>query len=307
MQPSTILFTGGTSGIGAHAVRSLRRDGHHVIVGARDPSRAAKHLDLPGEFIAPLDLTDLDSVRSFGDAAPNLDALVCNAGVQIVRETRTTSLGFEETFAVNHLAHYLLILRVLPKLRRGGRIVLTCSGTHNPQEPLARRFGFEGGLYTSAQRLLAGDVGVEADERTLGMHRYATSKLANVMTVFELARRVDASVARIFGYDPGLVPGTGLGRDHPALLRGLVRMLSPLLSFLPDVSTPRRSGNGLAWLATSQIDAPSGSHFDFARRPARLWDQADDHERCRDLFEGSARATGESLPLDTSPVREPAS
>lgn len=294
---STLLVTGGTSGIGHEAVRALREQGHRVFVGARSPDQARRALDLPESDVHALDLASLSSVRAFAEACPPADGLVANAGVQVVRGTRYTEDGYEMTFAVNHLAHYLLLALVLPRLSPGARVVFTISGTHNPEERLARLFGFRGGLYTDFDRLLRGDVGVVASSRMLGMHRYATSKLVNVMSVFELARRVPPSRACFLGYDPGLVPATGLIRDQPRVMQRAYGMLTPLLEHLPGATTPQKSGASLAWVATSpELRGQTGTHFDHHRGPARIWNRADDAQRCRDLFDGSARSTGASIP-----------
>ncbi|MDA0635459.1 SDR family NAD(P)-dependent oxidoreductase [Nonomuraea sp. MCN248] len=86
----------------------------------------------------PLDLAQLDSVRAFAASVRErlgggpVDALVCNAGVVLPEAGGRTVDGFETTFAVNHLAHYLLSRLLLPVLADGARIVLTTSGAHDP-------------------------------------------------------------------------------------------------------------------------------------------------------------------------------
>lgn len=85
-----------------------------------------------------LDLASLASVRQFVQdfqtrEHPPLEAIVCNAGVQIVSGTRYTENGFEITFGVNHLEHFLLVNLLLPQLSDRSRIVFVSSDTHNPE------------------------------------------------------------------------------------------------------------------------------------------------------------------------------
>ncbi len=281
----TLIMTGVTSGIGLEAALLLQHQGHHVFAGARSLDKA-RGLGL--QNVHPLDLCELDSVRAFARACPQADGLIANAGVMIPGPLRTTKDGMEETFAVNHLAHLLLFEELRAKLTSHARVIFTGSGTHDPNERLARMFGFRGGMYTSAERLSRGDLGAQGTVRQLGMWRYATSKLANVMTVEELARRHSPEEFEVFGYNPGLVPATSLTRDQPAALRRIFSWLTPLLTKLPGTSTPQRSGAMLATLATSDAyEGRSGEHLDHFGRPAQIWEQAKAPGPCRELYEDS--------------------
>ena len=129
----TIIMTGGTSGLGEIAADAIGRAlDTRLIIGARR-NAAGK-----GETI-PLDLTRLVSVREFAQAAieklgdSEVDALVLNAGTQFPTSDHRTEDGFETTFGVNVLAHYLLLRLLLPKLAREATIVITTSDTHDPE------------------------------------------------------------------------------------------------------------------------------------------------------------------------------
>jgi len=133
----TLVMTGATSGIGAHALARLTgRPGTRAIIGARpSPTRPA-----PGNAeVLPLDLSSLTEVRAFATAVPGrldgqpIDMLVLNAGARFRNTTARSTDGFELTFAVNHLAHYLLARLLLPAVATGGRFVLTTSDTHDPE------------------------------------------------------------------------------------------------------------------------------------------------------------------------------
>ena len=289
----TLVMTGATSGIGLAALDDLLAQGHRVVVGARRPGEFARE-GLDPTDVLHLDLASLESVRAFAAACPDaIDGLIANAGLQIMHGTRHTEDGYETTFAVNHLAHLLLTLELMPRLTPGGRVVFTASGTHNPDDRIAKMFGFKGGKYTGVDRLIEGDVGDVGAARVVGMTRYATSKLANIMTAHELATRVDPSRASFFTYDPGLVPATGLARHQPGPLRLMYRAMAPLLERLPGASTPARSGAGLAWLATSaELDGRTGEHLEFTHGPAQIWPGALDTRACRALFDDSAALVG---------------
>jgi len=136
----SIVMTGGTAGIGLAAAERLRRAPDvRLLVGARHQSSGSVET-------RPLDLGRLASVRGFADAAgewlgdARIDALVLNAGRQGRDLTQRTEEGFEATFAVNHLAHYLLLRLLTPRLAEGAIVVVTTSNLHDPNtNPIAPR------------------------------------------------------------------------------------------------------------------------------------------------------------------------
>jgi NAD(P)-dependent dehydrogenase (short-subunit alcohol dehydrogenase family) len=118
---AVVVMTGGTSGLGLPAAhRIAATPGTHLILGARKPYTG------PGEAL-PLDLASLDSVRAFASAVrrslngAHIDVLVLNAGTQYSNVDRRTEDGFETTFAVNHLAHYLFVAAPPPPVARRWR------------------------------------------------------------------------------------------------------------------------------------------------------------------------------------------
>jgi protochlorophyllide reductase len=145
-----VLLTGGNSGIGLQAAIGLLAAGHRLTVPCRDAASA----DRLGQILAPLaeqppagrlatpicDLADLASVEGCAAdllaAAEPIDSLVLNAGLQYsgASEPRWSVQGFELTVAVNHLAHQVLLQRLLPLLLRGTapRLVVTSSEVHDP-------------------------------------------------------------------------------------------------------------------------------------------------------------------------------
>lgn len=290
-----IVMTGGTSGIGLHAAKMLNISADKLTVGLR-------HGGAPGSARAePLDLASLDSVRAFTDrvGARPIDCLILNAGGQQVGREKTAD-GFERTFGVNHLAHYLLARLLLPALAPAGRIIFTASGTHDPE----KKTGMPAPRHADAHRLAfpETDPDRDSDDAKAGRRAYSTSKLLNVMTARELARRVQDTRPNLMvvAFDPGFTPGTGLARDYGPVMNQLFRRVLPLVIRGPRVSTPERSGRLLAELATEPRYASSrGTYWAYHRRtlidepPSAL---AQDAAACAQLWEDSADLAG--LPRD---------
>ena len=207
-----MVMTGGTSGLGAIAAERLMLSGNaRLILGARRPTSV-------GESI-PLDLTELDSVRAFAASVRErlgdtpVDSLVLNAGVIRPDITGRTVDGFETTFAVNHLAHYLLLRLLLPALADRAIVVLTTSGTHDP----ANHAGLAPPRHADAELLAHPDRDPDRDPRPrkAGEHAYTASKLCAVLTARSLSAHPEVQTRRltVVAYDPGQVFGTGLAKD----------------------------------------------------------------------------------------------
>jgi len=166
-----------------------------------------------------LDLASLASVRGFIDNSragvlPPIQAVICNAGVQMVSGVQSTADGHEMTFGVNHLGHFALVCGLLDTFHAPARIVVVSSGTHDP----ARFTGMPHPRYTSGAALARPPGDLTAEE---GRRRYTTSKLCNLLFCYELDRRLDhgAQGMTVNAFDPGLMPGSGLGRDYSPLQR----------------------------------------------------------------------------------------
>ncbi|MFY8106670.1 MAG: SDR family NAD(P)-dependent oxidoreductase [Elstera sp.] len=292
-----IFMTGGTSGIGQVAARRLLdQDGVDLLLAARRPQAAPA--DVGRATLVAMDLADLASVRQGADqvlAGPPLDALVLNAGLQVQTAQKTRD-GFETTFAVNHLAHYLLLRMLLPHLAPNARVILTASGTHNPDE----KTGMPAPYHANAQWLAFPETDPQRDPKPAqaGRRAYSTSKLCNVMTAREAVVRT--AQARpdltILAFDPGFTPGTGLAREYPAALRFVFRRILPHLPILgARQSTPDISGRYLADLALGVSAVESGAYMAvhgkrlIAKAPSAL---AQDAEKAAALWNDSAQLTG---------------
>ena len=251
-----VVMTGGTSGIGANAVKRIATQPNtRLIIGARGVQSG-----LEGVEVIWLDLASLVSVRTFADeikqqlGKAHIDILVLNAGVQTMDLKHRTVDGFELTFGVNHLAHYLLARLLVPCMVDDGRLVITTSDTHDPAK------------FSGAPKSLDPETLAHPPEGAK-FSAYPASKLCDLLTARSLAAiaKVQAPYITVIAYNPGLTLGTGLSRNAPRAVRGLMRILMPpiagLLSlFKPQFypGNPKRSGEVLAQLALGEINLPTG-------------------------------------------------
>ncbi|MBM4266721.1 MAG: SDR family NAD(P)-dependent oxidoreductase [Deltaproteobacteria bacterium] len=309
----TVLITGGNSGLGLACADAIVRaaPSRTIVLASRDleRSRAAaralreRHPEVRIEARA-LDLGSLADVRAFAERfsaelraadVPPLRALVLNAGLQFTRRTRSLD-GFEATFAVNHLGHYLLAHLLLPWLAAPARIVFVSSGTHDP----AQRTGMPAPRYRGARKLAdPDDDGGDASEALFGRRAYTTSKLCNVLCAYELSRRLEAcgrsipeAPITVNAFDPGLMPGTGLARDYAGWQRALWRFVLPALRVLPKVNSTQASGAALARLVVDEsLDGTTRQYFE-GMRAIPSSELSYDLELARELWEESASLTG---------------
>lgn len=294
-EAGSVLITGGTSGLGRRTAAVLVRDpSWHVIITGRDAARTAAAAHALGAEGLALDLGSLADVRRFAERLregerPPLRALVCNAGLQLVGPPRLSADGYEATFAVNHLGHFLLVALLLERLERPASVVIVSSDTHDPTQ----RTGMPAPRYTTAAELAAGgDAWAGGDSTvTAGRRRYTTSKLCNMLFVYELERRLGGRGLSFSGFDPGLMPGTGLARDYPAYQRLAWRYLMPALAVVaPGINTPRRSARALARLL-GDPPPPSGRYWSRGRE---LPSSAESHDEAAaaDLWQTSLELAG---------------
>ncbi|GGN25267.1 oxidoreductase [Streptomyces fuscichromogenes] len=175
----TAVVTGANSGLGFTAADALARAGAHVVFAVRDPERGrAAAARVPGSTeVRRLDLADLSSVREFAAGWDRpLDLLINNAGVMMLPELRTAD-GFEMQFGTNHLGHFALTNLLLPYVT--DRVVTVSSGLHR---------GGDGVIHFD-------DVNLRGTYHPT--RAYAQSKLANLLFVLELQRRLTEAGSRV--------------------------------------------------------------------------------------------------------------
>jgi NAD(P)-dependent dehydrogenase (short-subunit alcohol dehydrogenase family) len=230
MPERLILVTGATDGIGRQTALELLRRGARVIVHGRTAEKAAATCEALGhggaaDRVEPAhaDLSSLDEVRGLASDIlarhERIDVLLNNAGL-FLNERRQTADGYENTFAVNHLAPFLLTHLLLPALRRseGARVIMVSSIAHN-----RGRINFDD---------------LHSSHYFHGYTAYASSKLANVLFAYELARRLADTAITSNALHPGVISTkllrTAFGTTGDTLEQGartLVRLaLDPALT-----------------------------------------------------------------------------
>lgn len=249
---SNVVITGANAGIGLATAVGVARTGATVVLAVRsldkgraaaeEITRAVPHATVE---VMRLDLASLTSVREFAAAVserlPALDVLVNNAGVAMKDRTETAD-GFETTFGVNHLGHFLLTNLLRPNLAAaadGGRVVVVASDAHK----FAR-----GGLDFDD---------LMATKRYRFMRVYGASKLANLLFTREAARRWADDAITVNAVHPGFV-ATRIGRDGDGGRIG--DLIVPLLG--PFARTPEKGARTSVHLATSpDVAAVTGQYF----------------------------------------------
>ena len=210
------LITGGNVGIGRITAIELAKKGFKVVIAGRSLERTQPVLDHIKSLIVdeqaiflPLDLASLASVRECAQLFLQLNLplhlLVNNAGVAGLRGL--TKDGFEMTFGVNHLGHFLLTQLLLKKMQSSGlsRIVTVSSRAHK------RTAGIDW------------DALCQPTRSWTGIEEYAVSKLANLLFSAELAKRVQGTSVSTYSLHPGVVD-TEIWRALPNWARPLLRL-----------------------------------------------------------------------------------
>jgi NAD(P)-dependent dehydrogenase (short-subunit alcohol dehydrogenase family) len=273
-----VVITGATAGIGLAAAEALAARGALLTVVARSEARAAeaaRRIEAAGHAGVDILIGDLAvqaSVRRLAaqllERYPRIDVLVNNAGTMNFRR-RLTDDGIELTWAVNHLAPFLLTTLLLERLEAGApaRIVTTASGAHNGAEipfddvDAAHSYGFGG-------------------------RRYSQTKLANILFTIELARRLEGTGVSANCFHPGVV-ATGLARNNGALARAATTIAKPFLR------SPAKGAETLVWLLDSPaVSDQSGGYFVDCRRtaPSARAQDLDEAARLWMLSEAQSRA-----------------
>ena len=264
----SVVITGANSGIGRVAASALSSAGAAVTLAVRDVAKGEAVAATMGEkaTVRRLDLADLDSVRSFAKATSGpVDILIDNAGVMAVPLSRTAD-GFEMQIGTNHLGHFALTNLLLPLVTE--RVVVVSSEVH--------RWG----------RVDAGDLNWER-RRYRAWDAYAQSKLANLLFVAELERRLreSGSPVRAIAVHPGYA-ATNLqshtGRTAMSFLMSIGNRLvaqSETQGALPTLYGATMDVPGAAYVGPDgfqrlrghpALGAPSARALD-ASMAARLW------------------------------------
>jgi NAD(P)-dependent dehydrogenase (short-subunit alcohol dehydrogenase family) len=282
LEHKTCLITGSTSGIGKEIAIGLAKMKANVVLVGRNKEKCQATLeeiwrnasiDTNKNQVSYL-LADLSSqasihqlAKEFLDSYESLDILVNNAGVFLSRRFTTVD-GIEYTFAVNHLAPFLLTNLLFERIKASSpsRIITTSSVAHRGARINFDNLQFERGRYN----------GIEA---------YRQSKLANILFTKELARRSRGSGVTSNCFHPGGVR-TNLVQSGPWYYRLIWAIIDPFLV------SPRKGADTAIYLASSsKVDSISGKYF-VNRKPVGPSGTADDHDATARLWKISEELTG---------------
>ena len=248
MAGQVVLITGATNGIGEVTARELAKQGATLVLVARDEAKAQATLDdiqretgNPNVSYLIADLSSMDEVRGLADAFrqrfDRLDVLVNNAGAMFTSRQETVD-GYERTFALNHLAYFLLNELLLDLLQASApaRIVNVSSnahqGAHIDFDDLQSAHGYQ------------------------GMRVYGRSKLMNLLFTYELARRLEGTGVTANALHPGFV-NTGFAKNNGGLVRLGMNLIGRLVAI-----TPEQGAQTLIYLASSpEVEGVSGKYY----------------------------------------------
>jgi len=285
MKGKTIVATGATSGIGEAAVLELAGMGARIVFVARDEARAeatmakleAKAPGL-GHRVILANLSSMAETRKAGAAIaasePRIDVLINNAGA-LFSDRRVTPEGLELTFALNHMAYFVLTEALRDKLVASApaRIVSTSSTAHN------------------GASLDFNDL--QSAKSYSGLKVYGRSKLANILFTRELARRLAGTGVTANCFHPGVV-ATRFGSSSG----GFASLVIPLLR--PFFISPEKGGDTLVYLASAPDAAKTTGAYFVKRKIVEPSAAARDDQAAKRLWEASEALAGASTSRERS-------
>lgn len=269
-----ILITGANSGIGRATAVALGRRGAKLYLAGRSEARMQPVLDeLRAEgheqvSFLPLDLGDLASVRACAErflaSGDPLHVLIANAG--LAGQRGLTQDGFERTFGVNHLGHFLLVDLLLERLKESApsRVVIVASRAHT------RVKGIDFDALT------------QPTKTKTGFPEYGVSKLCNVLHAKELARRLEGTGVTTYALHPGVI-ASDVWREVPWPIRPIMKLFMR--------TNEEGATASIRCAAAPELVNESGRYYDDdgrEREPAKL---AKDEALAKELWRRSVEWT----------------
>ncbi len=248
MQGKICLITGGTNGIGKSTAQALAQMGARVVIVGRNAQKTSQVVDeirlATGNTDVDALLADLSSLEEvrrlageFKRKYPRLDVLLNNAGAMFWTR-HVTADGLERTFALNHLAPFLLTNLLLDTLKASApaRIINLSSRAHQ-----GGKIDFED---------------LQSERHYSGMDAYGNSKLANILFTIELARRLDGAGVTVNAVHPGFV-NSGFAKNNDGLAFKLYGAIGPLIA-----RSPEKGAETSVYLASSpEVKDVTGEYF----------------------------------------------
>lgn len=287
MDKRTIVITGGASGFGKEVALRAAARGWRVLIGNRNEQKmeAAKR-ELAAAtgnsdiLTLPLDLSSLESVRTFASAVLALelpiDSFLGNAGISST--PGRTADGLDVVFETNYLGHFLLTLLLLPALKPDGKTLLVSSDMH-------------AGLFRPMVYKPAADVARPDDAFSQSPDRYNFSKLYILYFVYELAERLQAARSGkvVNAFNPGLMHTTGLMPNKQMFTEEFLSRMKAT-GHLGDLE---KNADIVTSLMTDDNEGRcSGVYFDRALTPGKSSDLSYELAPRKELWDLSLRLTG---------------
>src|SRR5271167_284050 len=266
------IITGPTSGIGRHTAFELARHGTVVLVG-RDRGKldeVQKAIEQKEQRAVSV-VCELSDPASVARAAAEIIALdlpiaglLNNAGIGGQPHPTKNAMGWDMTFATDHLGPFALTEALVPHLADGTNVVFVASAVEDPERKPAKAVGFRGGRYISAEASARGEWKPGGATQP-GFDAYATSKQANLATAMAFARETPR--LRFNALEPGFIPNTGLSRGANVLVVFLLKYILPMLTpFMKYWSTPKRAGR-VATEVLLNASGQTGIYYDEGGHP----------------------------------------
>lgn len=273
-----VLITGGTDGIGKVTALELAKLGAHVIIIGRNPQKTEQTVreireltHNPRVDFLIADLSEQEQVRrvaaEYRHRYDQLHVLINNAGAFFAKRELTAD-GLEKTFALNHLAYFLLTHLLLDLLTKSApaRIINVSSAAH-----FGGKINFDD---------------LNAEKSYSGWGAYSNSKLMNVLFTYQLARRLQGSGVTVNCLHPGFV-ATQFGKNNG----GLIGLGLSLVQRVGAIS-PEQGAETTLYLATSpEVEGITGRYFD-QKKAVESSKMSQDEETARRLWEISLELTG---------------
>ena len=275
MRDKTVIITGATSGIGEVAAVRLAEQGARIVFTARDRKRAddtmaaLRRANPSADHAVHMgDLSTLAEMKRIGAELarePQIDVLINNAGAMFNKRQETVD-GLELTFALNHMAYFVITNILRPKLKPGARIVTTASNAHRGAKldfsDLQSRKGYS------------------------GFPVYSKSKLCNILFNRELARRIAGTGVTANALHPGFV-ATRFGDNSAGLMRTVLKIAKPI-----GAISPEEGAKTITYLAASpEVAKVSGEYF-YECKVAMPTAEARNDEDARRLWDISEQIAG---------------
>lgn len=277
----TAIITGANSGIGKETAQELANNGYRVVMICRNRDKAESArleiIDSTGNDRIDILICDLSLMNQVKETSeeirntyPEIDRLVNNAGILPNGNRKETDEGLELTFAVNHMAYFLLTKKLLPVLEKtpASRIINVASDAHRYGEFNPDNLQLENGYSTSKA--------------------YGNSKLFNIMFTSQLAKEIEGKDITAYSLHPGVV-NTNFAADSDSWFAKFFNLGRLFMR------SPEKGAETSVYLCLEpNIEHLSGSYFR-DKKPVKLPDEARSGESCRRLWDRSEEIAGSVL------------